>query len=165
MNTEDYKALPLPSEDPKEIFFDMLNKQYDLMIEFFKQEKIDEERVKDFNINFYDDQMLFKDFAQIRICEELCETIEAAESNEESHTTEELIDSFNFFLELCLIYNYDKDKLFKLLDKQLIYHKDFKIRLSFIPEWINSIIYNSHLMCNKLKSRPWKGTQYLVDLN
>ena len=93
MNTQDFKPFIKSWE---EIY--ALQGELQLMYRpYFK------ERIANFDINTLEDQELFKKLCW-QIVEELTEAMEAAEKPDDEHLAEELIDAFNFMLELYQLY-------------------------------------------------------------
>ena len=98
MNTQDFKSFIKSWE---EIY--ALQGELQLMYRpYFK------ERIANFDINTLEDQELFKKLCW-QIVEELTEAMEANDKNEEDHVLEELIDAFNFMLELYQLYGMAPD--------------------------------------------------------
>lgn len=145
MNTQDFKPFIKSWE---EIY--ALQGELQLMYRpYFK------ERIANFDINTLEDQELFKKLCW-QIVEELTEAMEAAEEPDGEHLAEELIDAFNFMLELYQLYG---------------------MTLSFdwtLPKWAKdledfaedllTLIGNIGMTANCLKNREWRQSQYLVDL-
>ena len=117
-----------------------------------------------FDINTLEDQELVKKFIG-RITEELCEAREAwgilhcphfldTERQLAGHVVEELVDAFNFFIELHILIGAKFDE------------NTFEIGIrkrnpSF--EW-ERVVYWLGMASNKLKNRGWRSSQYLVDI-
>ena len=148
MNTQDFKPFIKSWE---EIY--ALQGELQLMYRpYFK------ERIANFDINTLEDQELFKKLCW-QIVEELTEAMEAKDKNEEDHVLEELIDAFNFMLELyqlygihpsfawCPTYGFTKD----------VADENFE-------ENILELIKTIGLAANCLKNREWRQSQYMVDL-
>lgn len=146
MNTQDFKPFIKSWE---EIY--ALQGELQLMYRpYFK------ERIANFDINTLEDQELFKKLCW-QIVEELAEAKDAIEEELDSeHFEEELIDAFNFMLEL---------------------HQLYGMTLSFdwtLPKWAQdsedfagdllTLIGNIGMTANCLKNREWRQSQYLVDL-
>ena len=118
-----------------------------------------------FDINTLEDQELAKKFIG-RIIEELCEAAEAhkalvsapldcpRERELAEHVVEEVVDAFNFFLELLILMDMplDRDHLISGLGQEIT---------SFSSE---DVVYSLGMASNKLKNRGWRSSQYLVDL-
>lgn len=104
-----------------------------------------------FDIDAYEDQEVFKKYCW-RITEELMEALE--DRKNEAHFKEELVDGFNFLIELYLLYGWG----FKDLPR--------RIQLDFysIEEKILRVVYQLGITANLLKNRQWRQSQYLVDL-
>ena len=117
-----------------------------------------------FDLNTLEDQELAKKFIG-RITEEICEAREALNilfgphSQEfrkqlADHVVEELVDAFNFFLELYILLNvrFDEEAFRAGLRKKN-------------PQFVWPLtIYWVGMASNKLKNRGWRDSQYLVDL-
>lgn len=146
MNTQDFKPFIKSWE---EIY--ALQGELQLMYRpYFK------ERIANFDINTLEDQELFKKLCW-QIVEELAEAKEAIEEElDGEHFEEELIDAFNFMLELYQLYG-----MTPTFDWTL-------------PEWAQdsedfagdllTLIGNIGMTANCLKNREWRQSQYLVDL-
>lgn len=118
-----------------------------------------------FDINTLEDQELAKKFIG-RIIEELCEAAEAhkalvsapfdhpRERELAEHVVEEVVDAFNFFLELLILMDMplDREHLISGLGQEIT---------SFSWE---DVVYSLGMASNKLKNRGWRSSQYLVDL-
>ena len=90
MNIENYKPIEGLSFD------DVFQKQKELVFLYEPEAK---EIFDNFDIDCYTDQEEFKKYCW-RVTEELCEALEALDKNEETHVYEELLDGFNFMMEL-----------------------------------------------------------------
>lgn len=145
MNTQDFKPFIKSWE---EIY--ALQGELQLMYRpYFK------ERIANFDINTLEDQELFKKLCW-QIVEELTEAMEAAEKPDDEHLAEELIDAFNFMLELYHLYG-----MTPTFDWTL-------------PKWAQimkvgsadmlALIGTIGMTANCLKNREWRQSQYLVDL-
>lgn len=153
MNTEDFKPLKIPKKPLEHIF----KKQKEILHEFMLLEGIDL-KTYNFDINCLEDQQLLKDFLQIRFIEELTEA--SVDMDNRNHFEEEIIDAFNFLVEAYILYGYS--------------YKDLKSWVDFDFEHSQNSNNNVHMLysvvekvgktCNLLKNRPWKQSQYLVDL-
>jgi hypothetical protein len=149
MNTENFK--PLNGIDLNFI----QDKQMEVM---FKYEPHEKEVFNNFDIDVYEDQEVFKRYAW-RVTEEIVEALEDIEHPQ--HLKEELTDAFNFLIELYHLYGWRLEQLYPLEipkmnldgDKE----KSFKI-------YAMQVIKQLGLACNLLKNRPWRQSQYLVDL-
>lgn len=172
MNTNDFKPL---TYDPKTCWELMFEKQKEVFIEFMKQEKIDW-TTYDFDINCYEDQQLLKDFLEIRFVEELTEATE--DLIHPDHFLEEMVDAFNFLMEAYIIYGWDYRNLTNWPEyfRDSSNKDDFKNLLNFLTSdflpitkkefyaQFYLVVEATGKTCNKLKNRPWKQCQYLVDL-
>lgn len=148
MNTQDFKPFIKSWE---EIY--ALQGELQLMYRpYFK------ERIANFDINTLEDQELFKKLCW-QIVEELAEAKEAIEEELDSeHFEEELIDAFNFMLELYQLYgmtptfDWTTPKWAQVLEDE-----DFAGDLL-------TLIGTIGMTANCLKNREWRQSQYLVDL-
>lgn len=147
MNTQDFKPFIKSWE---EIY--ALQGELQLMYRpYFK------ERIANFDINTLEDQELFKKLCW-QIVEELTEAMEAAEEPDGEHLAEELIDAFNFMLELRQLYGMTPSFDWTLPKwAQDSEDKDFAGDLL-------TLIGNIGMTANCLKNREWRQSQYLVDL-
>ena len=121
----------------------------------FKYEPETKEIFDNFDIDCYSDQEFFKKRCW-RITEELCEAIEAIDNKEESHINEELLDGFNFLIELESLYG------FKIEDLDM--GSSAAMGNGTLKEGILSVIAELGLAANCLKNRAWRQSQYMVDL-
>lgn len=113
-----------------------------------------EELFKNFDIDCFEDQELFKKYCW-RITEELTEALEAHFKDGTDHIQEELIDAMNFSIELMLLYGWD----YRQFDPVPSHHFGWGI-----INQVSSTIYSLGLTANCLKNRQWRRSQYLVDL-
>ena len=105
-----------------------------------------------FDIDTFEDQETFKKYCW-RITEELTEALEDQQNRD--HFKEELIDGFNFLIELCLLYGWNFDDVKSC---------DIVITTAPVREYILEVIYQLGITANCLKNRQWRQSQYLVDL-
>lgn len=148
MNTQDFKPFIKSWE---EIY--ALQGELQLMYRpYFK------ERIANFDINTLEDQELFKKLCW-QIVEELTEAMEAKDENEKDHVLEELIDAFNFMLELYQLYGMAPDFAW---GHTYGFRKD--IADENFEENILELIKTIGLAANCLKNREWRQSQYMVDL-
>ena len=150
MNTQDFKPFIKSWE---EIY--ALQGELQLMYRpYFK------ERIANFDINTLEDQELFKKLCW-QIVEELAEAREAIEGEldgEGEHFNEELIDAFNFMLELYQLYGMTPTFVWTLPKwAQVLEDEDFAGDLL-------TLIGNIGMTANCLKNREWRQSQYMVDL-
>lgn len=155
MNTQDFKPFIKSWE---EIY--ALQGELQLMYRpYFK------ERIANFDINTLEDQELFKKLCW-QIVEELAEAKEAIEEAKEAikegsddeHFDEELIDAFNFTLELYHLYGMTPSFDWTLPKwAPILEDEDFAGGLL-------TLIGNIGMTANCLKNREWRQSQYLVDL-
>lgn len=114
------------------------------------------ERIANFDINTLEDQELFKKLCW-QIVEELAEAKEAIEEElDGEHFDEELIDAFNFMLELYQLYG-----MAPSFDWTL--PKGAQDLEDFAGDML-TLIGNIGMTANCLKNREWRQSQYLVDL-
>ena len=144
MNTQDFKPFIKSWE---EIY--ALQGELQLMYRpYFK------ERIANFDINTLEDQELFKKLCW-QIVEELAEAREAIDGE---HFNEELIDAFNFMLELYQLYGMTPTFVWTLPKwAQVLEDEDFAGDLL-------TLIGNIGMTANCLKNREWRQSQYMVDL-
>ena len=148
MNTQDFKPFIKSWE---EIY--ALQGELQLMYRpYFK------ERIANFDINTLEDQELFKKLCW-QIVEELTEAMEAKDKNEKDHVLEELIDAFNFMLELYQLYGMAPDFAW---GHTYGFRKD--IADENFEENILELIKTIGLAANCLKNREWRQSQYMGDL-
>ena len=146
MNTQDFKPFIKSWE---EIY--ALQGELQLMYRpYFK------ERIANFDINTLEDQELFKKLCW-QIVEELTEAMEAKDKNEKDHVLEELIDAFNFMLELYQLYGMTPTFDWTLPKWAQVLEEDFAGDLL-------TLIGNIGMTANCLKNREWRQSQYMVDL-
>ena len=153
MNTQDFKPFIKSWE---EIY--ALQGELQLMYRpYFK------ERIANFDINTLEDQELFKKLCW-QIVEELAEAKEAIEGEldegelDGEHFNEELIDAFNFMLELYQLYGMTPTFVWTLPKwAQVLEDEDFAGDLL-------TLIGNIGMTANCLKNRVWRQSQYMVDL-
>ena len=165
MNTEDFK----PYKFNKATFMnEIFEKQKELFDEYlsFEYKKID---YSDFDINIYEDQVIFKDFLEKRFIEELTEA--TADLKNKNHFLEEIIDAFNFLIETYIIYGWTIDEIYFKSEPVRIFGGETKFENCILQYHTNDIKLKMYDLvqitcntCNYLKNRPWKQTQYLVDL-
>lgn len=146
MNTQDFKPFIKSWE---EIY--ALQGELQLMYRpYFK------ERIANFDINTLEDQELFKKLCW-QIVEELAEAKDAIEWElDDEHFDEELIDAFNFTLELYQLYG-----IAPSFDWTL--PKGAQDSEDFAGDML-TLIGNIGMTANCLKNREWRQSQYLVDL-
>jgi hypothetical protein len=147
MNTQDFKPF---IKSWKEIY--ALQGELQLMYRpYFK------ERIANFDINTLEDQELFKKLCW-QIVEELTEAMEAAEKPDDEHLAEELIDAFNFMLELYHLYGMTPPLDWTLPKWAQI------MKVEFWSADMLALIGTIGMTANCLKNREWRQSQYLVDL-
>lgn len=117
----------------------------------FQYEPEAREIFEHFDIDTFEDQETFKRYCW-RITEELMEALE--DRHNEDHFREELIDGFNFLIELYLLYGWNVEDV------------DCEIQTDLTPmsEKILGVVYQLGITANLLKNRQWRQSQYLVDL-
>lgn len=153
MNTQDFKPFIKSWED---IY--ALQGELQLMYRpYFK------ERIANFDINTLEDQELFKKLCW-QIVEELAEAKEAIEWEldegelDGEHFNEELIDAFNFMLELYQLYGMTPTFVWKLPKWAQVLEDE-----GFAGDLL-TLIGNIGMTANCLKNREWRQSQYMVDL-
>lgn len=148
MNTQDFK----PSIKSWEEIYSRQGELQLMYRPYFK------ERIANFDINTLEDQELFKKLCW-QIVEELAEAKEAIEKElDGEHFDEELIDAFNFMLELHQLYGMPPSFDWTLPKwAQDPEDRDFARDLL-------TLIGNIGMTANCLKNREWRQSQYLVDL-
>lgn len=144
MNIEDFE--PINYTWP-EIF--QLQKQ--LNYEFIPEMK---EITENFDINVYEDQEVFRKMCW-KITEELTEAFEAYIKADFTHAKEEAIDAFNFLIELYGMYGWGYDDMMEI---------DQYTRYIDLDTTILHSVFILGMCANKLKSRQWRQSQYMVDL-
>lgn len=132
---------------------EIFEKQRELKFQYEPEVK---ELFKNFDIDCFEDQELFKKYCW-RITEELTEAEEAHFKGKDSkeHVQEELIDALNFSIELMLLYGWDEK------DYEPVPSSHFG---TGILNRTGATIYLLGLTANCLKNRQWRRSQYLVDL-
>lgn len=139
MNIEDFEPF-----DPN--FGEIFERQKNLKFKFEPESK---EYFADFDIDTLESQEIFKTYCW-RIVEELSE---ARETHDKNHLHEELIDGFNFLVELYLLcglsYRHVKTEV--------------QTTIGNLDEKILKLITDLGLTANLLKNRKWRRSQYLVD--
>lgn len=154
MNTENFKPFEYVSDEDS--LKTIINLQTELANRY---NTFEPNKIYDFDINVYQDQQIFKDFLQIRFIEELTEAM--ADTQNINHFKEEITDAFNFLVTAYSIYGWGND---------LEWHFDAAVtpleisNTSEIKELMWNIVQLVGNTCNHLKNRPWRQSQYLVDL-
>ncbi len=115
-----------------------------------------------FSIDYPDDQLLYKNFLQMRLSEELTEA--TMSNGNVEHYLEEITDAFNFFITSFVILGVDY--------KDLPEWKDSKFDINIMKKRIDDektntyhiykIIEKANWLCNLLKNRSWTQTSFLV---
>ena len=143
MNTQDFKPFIKSWEE-------IYSRQGELQLMYRPYFK---ERIANFDINTLEDQELFK-----KLCwQELAEAKDAIEWElDDEHFDEELIDAFNFTLELYQLYG-----MAPSFDWTL--PKGAQDSEDFAGDML-TLIGNIGMTANCLKNREWRQSQYLVDL-
>lgn len=153
MNTENF--LPFPF-NKKTFLKEIIDLQGKLALRY---NGFEPNKITDFDINTYQDQQIFKDFLQIRFTEELTEAF--ADTTNTSHFKEEITDAFNFLISSYIISGYEH---FLDWEEDLNPCVDYTNKdLLSIRFW--NIVQSVGDVCNLLKNRPWRMSQYLVDLH
>ncbi len=154
MNTENFKPFEYVSDEDS--LKTIINLQTELANRY---NTFEPNKIYDFDINVYQDQQIFKDFLQIRFIEELTEAM--ADTQNINHFKEEITDAFNFLVTAYSIYGWGND---------LEWRFDASVtpleisNTSEIKELMWNIVQLVGNTCNHLKNRPWRQSQYLVDL-
>lgn len=148
MNTQDFKP---STRSWKEIY--ALQGELQLMYRpYFK------ERIANFDINTLEDQELFKKLCW-QIVEELAEAKDAIEEElDGEHFEEELIDAFNFMMELYQLYG-----MIPAFDWSMPSWDQDLGDGDFAGDLLN-LIGDIGMTANCLKNREWRQSQYMVDL-
>lgn len=175
MNILNYEAQEISSLQ------EIIKKQKETMFAFEPNLK---QRVEEFDIDIYDDQMLLKEFLLERVVEEITEAYSAFRAEHYEHYLEEIVDVFNFLIETqILIKNIimnDKVSLDNIYNSFKLYEKHIKLPdyLYNVNHRVDSgnicrdkiradlfdIIQSIGELTNLLKQRPWRDSQYPVDL-
>lgn len=142
MNIEDFKPITCSLDD-------IFRLQREIKFRYEPEASVIFEQ---FDIDTYEDQETFKKYCW-RITEELMEALE--DSQNKNHFKEELIDGFNFLIELYLLYGWDLNHLDQ--NVQLVW-------VESIEERIQKVVYQLGITANCLKNRQWRRSQHLVDL-
>lgn len=115
-----------------------------------------------FSIDCPSDQLKFKDMLQIRFIEELTEA--SADTQNQDHFFEEIIDSVNFFLSAYIMLGVDLNK-FHHPEDFLKEKSNLKIPVDKdLAFWHYSLVHLTGHLCNLLKNRPWSQSNYLVSM-
>lgn len=175
MNILNYEAIEV--KDLAEI----VQKQKEIMFAFEPNLK---KRVEEFDIDIYEDQMLLKEFLLERTVEEITEAYAAFRAKHYEHYLEEIVDVFNFLIETHILLKNviinDKDHLSTIYDLFKFYEKHIELALYLYdvenrvdqepicqnkikPDLFDIVQYIGELT-NLLKQRPWRESQYPVDL-
>ena len=109
-----------------------------------------------FDIDVYEDQEVFKQYCW-RIVEELMEALE--DRTNENHFKEEVIDGFNFLIELYLLYGWGPEDLLEL-EQLNLFEFDCTTDIQILK-----VVYQLGITANLLKNRAWRQSQYLVDMH
>lgn len=159
MNINDYQPLLISFED-------IFGLQKELKFKFEPQAKQD---FDNFDLDTFESQEVIKKYAW-RITEELTEMLEAYYKDslpgEKEHVWEEAIDAFNFFIELCNLVGAtpESGKIKTQVPEYMDFHFTQMHEYIVDPEIITlKIVYWLGMVCNHLKSREWRKSQYLVD--
>jgi hypothetical protein len=152
MNTLNFE----PFEFDPESAFDIIWKLHGELV--LRYNSFEPNKVCNFDINTYQDQQILKDFLQIRFIEELTEAYEDFENRD--HLLEELTDAFNFLVAAYIIYGYTPSDLEEWQDMPDYYGNDKE----FFAKDFWDIVQSVGECCNHLKNRPWRQSQYFVDL-
>ena len=152
MNTDNFTPFPYNKDTWLK---ETIQKQKELV---FRYNAFEPNKIKDFDINTYVDQQIFKDYLQIRFTEELTEAL--TDTKNYTHFKEEMTDAFNFILSSYIISDYED---YLTWEEDL--NENFDIKdLPLLKEKFWDIVQKVGDVCNLLKNRPWRMSQYLVDL-
>lgn len=173
MNILNYEAIKVDSLE------EIISSQREIMFSFEPNLK---KRVEEFDIDIYEDQMLLKEFLLERTVEEITEAYTAFKVQHYEHYLEEIVDVFNFLIEthillenvvvndqVCLDNIYNSFKLYeKHIELPDYLYNDFcppeTERQKLIKSDLFNIIQHIGELTNLLKQRPWRESQYPVDL-
>ena len=138
----------------------MFEMQRELKFKFEPQAKED---FDNFDLDTFESQEVIRKYSW-RITEEITEMLEAyykdSQPGEKEHVYEEAIDAFNFFLELCNLVGYTPEN-----PKARFLMPEETGKAYIDPEdCALLIVYRLGMVCNLLKSREWRRSQYLVDV-
>ena len=151
---------------------EVIEKQKEIMMAF---EPDLEKRIKEFDIDIPEDQMLLKDFLLTRVVEEITEASIALNKDHYEHFKEEIVDVFNFLIETAILLNKIKEPIEALNHYNYIcperpdafleiqnnlkytYIRNIRSKMFDLIEAIGDFT-------NKLKLRPWRESQYPVDI-
>ena len=156
--------------EPQEIssLQEIIKKQKEIMFAFEPNLK---QRVEEFDIDIYEDQMLLKEFLLERVVEEITEAYSAFRAEHYEHYLEEIVDVFNFLIETHILLQNVVDLPMHSLKyedytnlPEYLYPKIGPYRRSFIRRDLFDIIQEIGELTNLLKQRPWRDSQYPVDL-
>lgn len=159
---------------------ELVEKQKEIMFAFEPGLK---QRVEEFDIDIYEDQMLLKDFLLVRAVEELTEAGSAIAVNHVEHYKEEIVDVFNFLVETAIILGdkysidvpdnesiqnyFNGEEYFEgvdTLDANYTDDENERHRLLNVLKALYDLIQCIGELTNVLKLRPWRQSQYPVDL-
>lgn len=173
MNILNYEAQEVNS------LTEIINKQKEIMFSFEPNLK---KRVEEFDIDIYEDQMLLKEFLLERVVEEITEAYSAFRAEHYEHYLEEIVDVFNFIIETHIllrnVVENDSILLKDLANSFSLYEIHIKLpdylyqdfcppedrRRALIKSDLFNIIQLIGEITNLLKQRPWRESQYPVDL-
>lgn len=173
MNILNYEAIEVKD------LAEMIQKQKEIMFAFEPDLK---KRVEEFDIDIYEDQMLLKEFLLERVVEEITEAYSAFRAEHYEHYLEEIVDVFNFIIETHIllrnVVENDSTLLKDLANFFNLYQKHIKLPDYLYPDFCPSedkrralirrdlfdIIQLIGEITNLLKQRPWRESQYPVDL-
>lgn len=168
MNILDFKGFEIKT------LSEIIEKQKEVMIAF---EPNLQQRIEEFDIDIFEDQMLLKDFLLVRSGEEITEAAVALDQNHFEHYKEELVDTFNFLIEASYLVNWneysqvdeEKSRLreyFTTTEPAIVLSDEdvTKDQKDLINCALFALYKEIGLFTNKLKLRPWRQSQYPVDL-
>jgi len=147
----------LDSMHNSEYFLDeIFSRQADLLEKYRVIEKIPEK----LDIHLTEHQTLLKNLT-FRGIEELAEAYEAYLDKNFEHVIEEISDAIHFFTEVLILLEVDSSYFLNIPNSDS--SKD--LNLIDLDKKLWEITYNFSIACNRLKCKPWKQTEVLVDVD
>lgn len=153
---------------------EVIEKQQEIMTAFEPNLK---QRTEEFDIDIFEDQMLLKDFLLVRAGEEITEAAIALDQHHFEHYKEELVDTFNFLIEASYLVKWNEfsqidektgllREMFTTRDKVMVVSDEDvdSSRQELISYGLFALYKEIGRFTNKLKLRPWRQSQYPVDL-
>jgi dimeric dUTPase (all-alpha-NTP-PPase superfamily) len=139
----------------KNVLQQIFDKQKELLIKYRDIEKIPHV----LNINSAEHQKLLKEFT-FRGIEELAEAYEATEEHNIEHFIEEISDAIHFFTEVMIMAQIEPEKLTNIDD-----YTSHELALANLEPKLWIVSYHFSIACNVLKSKPWKVSQVITDID